>query len=57
MDPYTDGAFVNFVDAKIPLGHYYKSTGRQDAMPFLRKVKRDLDHNNVFKFEFSIPPA
>jgi len=57
MNPYTDGAFINFVDAQIPLGDYYKSTGRQDAMPFLRKVKKDWDHNNVFKFELSIPPA
>ncbi|HJZ78609.1 MAG TPA: hypothetical protein VKE51_43070 [Vicinamibacterales bacterium] len=41
MKPHTDGAFINFVDATIPLGDYYTSTGRQDAMPFLRKVKKD----------------
>ena len=57
MKQYTDGAFINFVDAKIPLGDYYKSTGGQDAMPFLRKVKKDWDRNNVFKFDLSIPPA
>jgi len=57
MKPYTDGAFINFVDVDIPLGEYYKNARGQDAMPFLRKVKKDWDRNDVFKFKMSIPPA
>jgi len=58
MTPHTNGAFINFVDADIPLGEYYKSSSNnQDAMPFLRYVKGIWDRGNVFRFELSIPPA
>ena len=52
MRPYTDGAFINFVDRDIPLEEYYK-----DNLPqLLVEVKRQWDPGDFFKFEMSIPP-
>ena len=52
MTPYTDGAFINFVDRDIPLAEYYK-----DKLPqLLVEVKRHWDPGDFFKFEMSIPP-
>jgi hypothetical protein len=52
MTPYTDGAFINFVDRDIPLEEYYK-----DKLPqLLVEVKRQWDPGDFFKFEMSIPP-
>ena len=51
MAPYTDGAFINFVDRDIPLGEYYK-----DMLPkLLVGVKRNWDPENFFSFGMSIP--
>jgi hypothetical protein len=51
MTPYTDGAFINFVDRDIPLEEYYK-----DKLPqLLVDVKRQWDPGDFFKFEMSIP--
>jgi hypothetical protein len=52
MAPYTDGAFINFVDRDIPLEEYYKG-----KLPFLVEVKRQWDPGDFFKFEMSIPPG
>ena len=49
--PYTDGAFINFVDRDIRLEEYYK-----DKLPeLLVGVKRQWDPEDFFKFEMSIP--
>jgi hypothetical protein len=51
MAPYTDGAFINFVDRDIPLEEYYK-----DKLPqLLVGVKRHWDPGDFFKFQMSIP--
>jgi FAD binding domain-containing protein/berberine-like enzyme len=51
MAPYTDGAFINFVDRDIPLAEYYK-----DKLPqLLVGVKQQWDPHDFFKFEMSIP--
>jgi FAD binding domain/Berberine and berberine like len=51
MAPYTDGAFINFVDRDIPLEEYYK----QNLPQLLVEVKRQWDPGDFFKFEMSIP--
>jgi hypothetical protein len=51
MTPYTDGAFINFVDRDIPLQEYYKDKLPQLLVP----VKRHWDPGDFFKFEMSIP--
>lgn len=51
MEPYTDGAFINFVDRDIPLAEYYKTKLPQVLVP----VKRQWDPGDLFKFEMSIP--
>jgi hypothetical protein len=51
MTPYTDGAFINFIDAEIPLADYYG-----DKLRELSKVKRQWDPDALFTFEMSIPP-
>jgi hypothetical protein len=53
MAPYTDGAFINFVDRDIPLAEYYKAKLAQVLVP----VKRQWDPHDFFKFELSIPLA
>jgi FAD binding domain/Berberine and berberine like len=51
MAPYTDGAFINFVDRDIPLPEYYK-----DMLPkLLVGVKQNWDPENFFTFGMSIP--
>ena len=51
MAPYTDGAFINFVDRDIPLAEYYK-----DKLPqLLVGVKRQWDPEDFFTFAMSIP--
>ncbi len=51
MAPYTDGAFINFVDRDILLGEYYK-----DMLPkLLVGVKQNWDPQNFFTFGMSIP--
>jgi FAD binding domain/Berberine and berberine like len=50
MAPYTDGAFINFIDRDIPLAEYYK-----DKMPQLIQIKRSWDPNDFFRFQMSIP--
>jgi len=50
MAPYTDGAFINFVDRDVPLAQYY-----QHKLPGLVEVKRRWDPDNWFKFGMSIP--
>jgi hypothetical protein len=52
MAPYTDGAFINFVDRDVPLGEYYKDKLPQLLVP----VKQRWDPEDFFKFEMSIPP-
>jgi len=52
MAPYTDGAFINFVDRDVPLEEYYK-----DKLPRLEEVKRHWDPKNFFSFEMGIPPS
>lgn len=51
MAPYTDGAFINFVDRDIPLEQYYKHELRR-----LEAVKWRWDEKNFFGFELGIPP-
>ena len=51
MAPYTDGAFINFVDRDIPLAEYYKDKLPQVLVP----VKQQWDPEDFFKFEMSIP--
>ncbi len=51
MAPYTDGAFINFVDRDIPLAEYYKTKLPQ----LLVEVKQQWDPHDFFKFEMSIP--
>jgi len=51
MAPYTDGAFINFVDRDIPLAEYYKTKLPQ----LLVGVKQQWDPHDFFKFEMSIP--
>ena len=53
MAPYTDGAFINFVDRDIPLAEYYKTKLPQVLVP----VKKRWDPQDLFKFEMSIPLA
>jgi hypothetical protein len=50
MAPYTDGAFINFVDRDIALSEYYKG-----SMAQLVKVKRQWDPDGCFRFEMGIP--
>jgi hypothetical protein len=50
MAPYTDGAFINFVDRDIALSEYYKG-----SMAQLIKVKRHWDPDDWLRFEMSIP--
>jgi FAD binding domain/Berberine and berberine like len=52
MAPYTDGAFINFVDRDIPLAEYYKTKLSQVLVP----VKQHWDPHDFFKFGMSIPP-
>jgi hypothetical protein len=50
---YTSGAFINFIDADIPLEEYYGKVNYQQ----LRKLKKYWDGEDFFKFGMSIPPA
>ena len=50
MTPYTDGAFINFIDRDIALDEYYKSKFQP-----LIVTKRQWDPDNFFRFEMSIP--
>ena len=50
MAPYTDGAFINFVDRDIALSEYYKG-----SMAQLIRVKRHWDPDDWLRFEMSIP--
>jgi FAD/FMN-containing dehydrogenase len=53
MLPWTNGAYVNYIDANIPdwMDQYYGSNFER-----LRQVKTDWDPANVFHFPQSIPP-
>jgi len=50
MEPYTDGAFINFVDRDIPLGEYYTNN-----LNLLVGVKQQWDPGHFFQFEMGIP--
>lgn len=50
MAPYTNGAFINFVDRDILLEEYYK-----EKLPRLMQVKQYWDPQNFFIFGMSIP--
>ena len=53
LAPFTAGAYVNYIDGDIgdwPAAYYAENFGR------LRRVKRDWDRDDVFRFAQSIPP-
>ena len=50
LEPYMEGAFVNFVDKDIPVKDYYGGNFKR-----LKEIKRKWDPNNVFDFPLGIP--
>ena len=57
MERHTDGAFINFIDAHVPLECYYHNTiTKDDKMPQLMAAKLRWDPGNLFRFEMGIPP-
>lgn len=57
MEGHTDGSFINFIDARVPLGDYYHNTiTKNDKVPQLVAAKRRWDPGNFFRFEMGIPP-
>lgn len=57
MEGHTQGAFINFIDARVQLDEYYcNAVTKNDKIPQLVAAKRRWDPGNLFRFEMGIPP-
>ncbi len=52
LQDYSRGAFINFADRDLPTEWYYGSSWDR-----LKKIKAQVDPENLLKFEMGIPPA